>query len=246
MPVSPEIDEQIKNRFAQLEELANKLMQEYWEHVEENMRHTLQGDLDFVINLEDNVDYMSGFQRVQLSFLNLLRFLSVDSESFGGLIKDVQSVEPKDIGRLHGMIAALQDDYNQGMLRNIAERVEANLTFDFMQQAEDLFDECKPHEYNHVPAAVLAGALFEKEIRRLCLENVPPIDICNSKGDKLTLDPMITELRKVDKFSKANADLYRYCAKIRNHAAHGEFNEFERSEVEDMIRIIKRFLGEYS
>ena len=153
MPVSPEIDEQIKNRFAQLEELANKLMQEYWEHVSENIRLEQGGVLELVVNLEDNIDYMSGFQRIQLGFTNLLRFMSVDAESFGEMIQDVQSAEPKDIGRIHGMIQALQDDYNQGMLRNITEKIETNVVADFLTQAERLLKNDKRgiHTYGQRP-----------------------------------------------------------------------------------------------
>ena len=245
MPVSPEIDEQIKNRFAQLEELANKLMQEYWEHVSENIRLEQGGVLELVVNLEDNIDYMSGFQRIQLGFTNLLRFMSVDAESFGEMIQDVQSAEPKDIGRIHGMIQALQDDYNQGMLRNITEKIETNVVADFLTQAERLLKNDKRGIHTYGPAAVLAGAVLEDGLRRICDRQSPPISTNKRGGHPKAMGTLIDELKQSNVFNELKAKQLRAWADIRNAAAHGRFNEFERTDVAHLIPGVESFLAEY-
>ncbi len=54
-----------------------------------------------------------------------------------------------------------------------------------MGQAEQLLDEGQSGKYDHVPAAVLSGAVLEKALRTLCGKQVPPIATVNSKGEPL-------------------------------------------------------------
>ena len=245
MPVSPEVNDKIKERFASLEDMASKQMQEYWEHVSENIRLEQGGVLELVVNLEDNIDYMSGFQRIQLGFTNLLRFMSVDAESFGEMIQDVQSAEPKDIGRIHGMIAALQDDYNQGMLRNITEKIETNVVADFLTQAERLLKNDKRGIHTYGPAAVLAGAVLEDGLRRICDRQSPPISTNKRGGHPKAMSILIDDLKKSNVFNELKAKQLRAWTDIRNAAAHGRFNEFERTDVAHLIPGVESFLAEY-
>ncbi|NJO83690.1 MAG: DUF4145 domain-containing protein [Blastochloris sp.] len=123
--------------------------------------------------------------------------------------------------------------------------IEANVTADYMTQAEQLLDEGVAGQYNHVSAAVLAGAILEDTLRRLCQRQSPPIDTLKPNGDKKTLDPLITDLQKANVFNKAKADQLKSWAKTRNYAAHGEFTEFNRTEVEAMIVGVKAFIADY-
>jgi hypothetical protein len=99
--------------------------------------------------------------------------------------------------------------------------------------------------FDHVPAAVLSGAVLEKALRTLCDQQNPPISTNKSNGERKTLDPLITDLRKDRVFNETKAKQLRAWAAIRNHAAHGEFDQFTRKDVENMIRGIKNFLAEY-
>ena len=96
-----------------------------------------------------------------------------------------------------------------------------------------------------MPAAVLTGAVLEDTLRRLCQRQSPPIATLKPNGDKKTLDPLITDLQKAIVFNKAKADQLRSWAKIRNYAAHGEFTEFTRSDVEAMIAGVKTFIADH-
>jgi len=64
-------------------------------------------------------------------------------------------------------------------------------------------------------------------------------------GERKTLDPLITDLKKTGIYNETKAKQLRAWAAIRNHAAHGEFDQFNREDVEDMIRGIKKFLARY-
>ena len=146
--------------------------------------------------------------------------------------------------RILGTLKGLKEDYESGILDDLSQTIETNVTYDYMSQAEQLLGG-KRHQYDHVPAAVLAGAVLEDALRRLCQRQSPPIPTEKNNGDPKTLDPLITDLQKINLFNKAKADQLRSWAKIRNAAAHGEFTEFDRSQVDEMIPGIKNFLADY-
>jgi hypothetical protein len=69
-----------------------------------------------------------------------------------------------------GMLEAFRDDFEQGFLDDILLKVEAEVAADYMGQAEGLLQEGQPGKFDHVSAAVLAGAVLEKALRTICNE----------------------------------------------------------------------------
>ena len=98
-------------------------------------------------------------------------------------------------------------------------------------------------------AAVLTGAVLEKSLRTLCDQQNPPIltfkTTTKGKSEPLTLNPLIDELKKAAVFNELKAKQLRFWADSRNAAAHGEFDKFSRSDVEQMIEGVKNFLATY-
>jgi len=116
---------------------------------------------------------------------------------------------------------------------------------DYMGQAENLLAEGQRGKFDHVPAAVLAGAVLEKALRTMCSQQQPPVLIVNARGERKTLNPLIEDLKKAGAFNETKAKQLRVWAGIRNHAAHGEFDQFKRADVETMIPGINTFLNDY-
>lgn len=147
------------------------------------------------------------------------------------------------ISRLKG----LKDDLQKGFLGDLElEIVEAAIAADYMGQAEQLLAEGQSGQYDHVPAAVLAGAVLEKSLRTLCDKQSPSIStVNNNNGKPLTLTPLIDVLKKNNVFNELTAKQLRAWADIRNSAAHGQFDEFNRSQVDLMIQGINNFLALY-
>jgi hypothetical protein len=141
------------------------------------------------------------------------------------------------------VLEALREDFKNGFLGDLLLQIEVEIAADYMGQAEQLLDEGQSGNYDHVPAAVLSGAVLEKALRTLCGKQVPPIAIVNSKGEPLTLNPLIEALKKAAVFNELKAKQLRAWADIRNKAAHGEFDQFSRHDVEVMIRGIEDFLA---
>jgi hypothetical protein len=142
-------------------------------------------------------------------------------------------------------LKALKADFEKGFLGNLMMEVESEFTADYMGQAVSLLKEGQSGKFDHVPAAVLSGAVLEKSLRTLCDVQQPPISIIKPNGERKTLDPLITDLKKTGIYNETKAKQLRAWAAIRNHAAHGEFDQFNREDVEDMIRGIKKFLARY-
>jgi len=142
-------------------------------------------------------------------------------------------------------LKALKEDFRRGFLGDLLLQVESELVADYMGQAENLLKEGQLGKFDHVPAAVLCGALLEKALRDFCDKQEPPISKTKQNGDPKSLNPLIDDLKKAGVFNEAKAKQLRAWTDIRNHAAHGEFDQFTRKDVEQMIKGVKNFLEDY-
>lgn len=153
--------------------------------------------------------------------------------------------EKPSVQRALGALEAFKDDLEKGFLDDFLLKVEAEAAADYMGQAESLLKEGQPGAFNHVPAAVLSGAVLEKALRTLCDRQQPQIPTMNANGDSKTLNPLIDDLKKAGVFNELKAKQLRAWADIRNKAAHGEFNQFTKADVEPMLTGIANFLADY-
>lgn len=133
-----------------------------------------------------------------------------------------------------GILKSAKDDYENGYLFDTRKLIEAEVFDDFLEQAEQLF--AKGY---YQPAAVIAGCVLEDGLRKLCDKN----EITFIK--KPTIDPMNIELRKADIYNQFWQKKITALADLRNKAAHGEWDEFEKDDVKDMIRDVRRFMEGY-
>ena len=144
---------------------------------------------------------------------------------------------------LVGILTSLQDDYLNGYNQDLEEAILANISRDYMSLAEALLDEGIPGQNDHVPAAVLCGAVLENRLRAYCDNHQPPIPTIKANGDYMTLGPLIAELDKAKAFDKQTRNMLKSWADIRNSAAHGKFDEFTRKQVELMLMGVNQFLA---
>ncbi|MCH8151883.1 MAG: hypothetical protein IH830_05875 [Planctomycetes bacterium] len=142
-------------------------------------------------------------------------------------------------------LIGLRDDFVSGFLDDLGERIEAEIAADYMGQAERLLTEGQSGKYDHVPAAVLAGAVVENALRQLCDRQSPPIPSKKRNGQPLTLDPLIVALKKADVIKQTEAAQLSSWAHVRNKAAHGEFNQFHPAQVASMIEGVRDFLARH-
>lgn len=161
-----------------------------------------------------------------------------DAEDFGRLSNKKDHLEYA-IAFLKGM----KDNLEGGFLDGLVLQIEAEAASDYMGQAEELLREGQSGKFNHVPAAVLAGAVLERALRAVCARQKNPIPTRGENGEPLKLNRLIDDLKKAGTFNEAKAKQLRAWAALRNHAAHGEFDEFKRPDVEVMLKSISDFLA---
>ena len=142
-------------------------------------------------------------------------------------------------------LKGIRDNYVNGFYVSLEELIIANVSADYMEQAEALLGEGIQGQYDHVPAAVLCGAVLENRLRSYCENLDSPIETVKPNGELLTLGALIGKLDQVNAFDKQTRKLLRAWADIRNAAAHGRDDDFTREQVELMLLGVNGFLANH-
>jgi hypothetical protein len=181
---------------------------------------------------DNRVDSASS-QRWAISTSSFLgRVFGSGSEYYQGFKKSFQTPGFSSDMRLGmAVLRSAWDDYSSGYLANVNSLITAEVFDDFLEQAEHLFA-----QGYYQPAAVLAGAVLEDTLRKLCTREGVVLP------DKPKMDSMNAELTKKDAYNKLVHKQVTWLADIRNKAAHGQWNEFTKSDVETMLRQIREFV----
>jgi len=229
MPLPTEIDIKVRKRFNDLvircEQLAN---------------------VDQLRIIRDNNNLSVEFYAVRTQFLSLIELISPSKDFAKRISDDVRKLDEYRAKSLLGNIQAVKADYEEGLLDKVTRLIEANVNADYMALAEQLYKEGKLTEpISHLPAAVLAGAVLEDALRRLCARQTPTVTTVKRNGEPKMMMALIDELRDVGIYNELLGSKLRHWAHIRNKAAHGEFGEFKRSDVDEMLKGIRTFITDY-
>lgn len=129
--------------------------------------------------------------------------------------------------RVKAVFMAAREDFEGGYLISVRNLVQAELAESELEQARELL------QSGYVSAAaVVAGVVLETTLRTLCDRHA----ISHGK-----LDKMNTELAKAGQYNALVQKRITAIAAVRNSAAHGKANDFQRADVESMINEIERF-----
>lgn len=159
-------------------------------------------------------------------------------------IDKVESPSSENIERLIGKLRAAQLDLQDGIL-SLEHQIQDKISIDLMQQAEELLSEGKPGNFEHIPAAVLAGAVLEHFLRTLCSRQSPPISLNLDNGNLKTLATLVNDFEKIGLYNAVEEKQLKVWVKIRNFAAHGEFEQFTHEQVVKMIEGVKCFIEDH-
>ena len=229
MPLPNELDSKIRKSFNELIASGNLIIKDL---VSRN-----------AINTED--EHAAPYKALRMNSSSIVRMVLGNSARGVDLRSEIANLEwhRQDVQTLVGILTALQYDYVNGYNIDLEEAILANVSSDYMSQAEALLGEGIPGENDHVPAAVLCGAVLEDRLRRFCEQQEPPINVTKRDGSSKTLGPLIGELEKRKTFNKLVFKNLKSWSDIRNSAAHGRFNEFTRHDVEFMLSGVQQFLA---
>lgn len=236
MPLPAEEDRKIRIRFVELIAEVETLLAELDEY--DPQQYSIYRE--WVVKTSDLLQMLFGNSNQGEKYQKIIGYDTPLGQSSGS---PHWYMTGHDILRKAATLKGIKDSYINGFYVSLEQQIIANVSADYMEQAEALLGEGIQGQYDHVPAAVLCGAVLEDALRRLCRKQTPPIDTVKSNGDKKTMEPLIQDLQKAQVFNKLVADQLRAWAKIRNYAAHGEYREFTREQVDSMLSGVKHFLA---
>ena len=133
-----------------------------------------------------------------------------------------------------GVLIAAKDDYQREMLFDTRTLIEAEVFNDFLEQAEYLL---KAHFYQ--PAAVVAGAVLEDGLRKLCARH----NVTVSPTAKVeTMNAELTRARVYNGLVQKQVTMF---ADLRNKAAHGLWDQFTEADVTTMLPQVRAFMTQH-
>lgn len=134
-----------------------------------------------------------------------------------------------------GILKSALRDYKNDMLYEVRRFVEADIFDDLLEQAEYL------HTSGYYQAgAVVAGSLLEDKLRNLCIQGGISLE------NRPKLDKMNADLTKAGVLTKLEQKRITALAHIRNDAAHGNWDEFTKEDVKNMLQQIRALIERYN
>lgn len=134
-----------------------------------------------------------------------------------------------------GIVQALRDDLKDGFVKTLVELVHADIFADFLDMAYHL----QESGYKDA-AAVITGSTLESHIKELCQKYSVEIEV---NGRPVKADKMNSDLAKGDAYSKLDQKNITAWLDLRNKAAHGNYEDYTKEQVELLISGVRDFIG---
>lgn len=133
-----------------------------------------------------------------------------------------------------GILNSLKKDLELGFLGKIENLLLAEVFTDFLEMSEHLLE-----QGYYIPAASLAGGVLEDSLRKISIKhNI-------TYPEKTKINSLNSELVKVNIYNALVAKQIIAHADIRNNADHGNFKEFNKQDVIEMVKWIRNFITTY-
>lgn len=134
----------------------------------------------------------------------------------------------EELQQLKAVFLAAKEDFEGGYLNSVRSLIQAEVFGTELDQARELL------AAGYYPAAaVISGTVLETALREMCSAR----GIAHGK-----LDRMNAELAKAGVYNLLVQKRITALADIRNNAAHGHSDQFDASDVTDLIAYTDKFL----
>ena len=134
-------------------------------------------------------------------------------------------------------MAAIKNEIDGGWLTSVKGLITAEVFSDFFEMADHLLS----NGYKDA-AAVIIGSTLEEHLRQLCIRNSIETTI---KADNAAVakkaDALNSDLAKADVYNKLDQKMVTAWLDLRNKAAHGQYGEYNKEQVETMLRGVNEF-----
>lgn len=187
-----------------------------------------------------NSELFSEFRTSSLSFI--LNLYGGKHPFYNGFEQTVRTSRLSEVQRGRGILKAIKSEIDGGWFTTLKGLVSAEIFVDFLEMAEHLLKE----GYKD-PAAVVIGTVLEEHLRQLCGKN--GITVENEKAGKNVAkkaDLLNVELAGVGVYNKLDQKSVTAWLGLRNDAAHGKYDEYNKVQVELMLQAVTDFLSRNS
>lgn len=150
----------------------------------------------------------------------------------------ITKASPFDTERGRGILNSIKTEIDEGWLVTLKGLVSSEIFSNFIEMAEHLLNE----GYKD-PAAVMTGSVLEEHLRQLCVKN--GIEIEHQKNEKLVpkkADLLNSDLARAGVYSKLDQKNVTAWFDLRNKAAHGKYDEYNKQQVEFMVQAVTEFI----
>jgi hypothetical protein len=135
---------------------------------------------------------------------------------------------------LSGVLAAVRADYESGYMQRVEALIHADVFGDFLEMADELLTK----GYQD-PAAVIVGSVLEEHLRKLAGNAGVEVE---TDGRPRKADTLNAELRKADVYNNLEQKSVTAWLDLRNKAAHGQYDEYDKAQVEALLRDVRAFM----
>lgn len=158
-------------------------------------------------------------------------------ETFTGVVTRSWEGWPDKVDPCLGVLRAARDDIESGWVGRRDLLLTADAFGSLLEQADYLLEQGFKN-----PAAMLAGAVLESTLRKMCEVR----DIPTDKKDKIsTLNDKLAKHHKPPAYSSMYHKHIIGWADLRNNADHGHFGEYEPEHVRAMITGVREFAARH-
>lgn len=132
-----------------------------------------------------------------------------------------------------GILIALRDTVNQGLLQSLESRLRVNIHDDFLVQASELLDASY-----HIAALVLTGGVLENHLQKMI----------HVHGLTLPKKGSISKYNDLLRNNAYDQPIWRRIQSIsdlRNDAAHGQGSAITLEDAKDAHTFVQRFIADH-
>jgi len=137
------------------------------------------------------------------------------------------------------ILLAIKDEIANGWLISFKQLVAAELFADFLEMSKYLLDE----GYEHA-AAVMIGSTLEEHLRQLCLTHGVDTHF-ESKGERVAKKANLinSDLRRANAYGPTEDKQVIAWLGLRNSAAHGNYGEYTKGQIDLMYQGVLDFIS---
>jgi hypothetical protein len=169
--------------------------------------------------------------------LSAIERASGTSSTYMERTRSILQTKGNDWGHLPqviGVASSLKHDISSGYLKSFEELIHGDIFSDYLEMAEHL---CATGYKD--AAAVIAGSTLEAHIKTLCTKFSVALE---HGGKPKKADTLNADLVKAGAYSKLDQKAVTSWLGLRNDAAHGDYNNYTKEQVELLIQNIRNFI----